>query len=96
MNVVAVLRDISLLWLIFLTFVAILPVGVILFFAVKGMHRLRQLAKQFLPIAQDKARQVANVTERVSQKVADPIIGVEAKKAEVGGVARAILRRKKA
>ena len=37
----SVWADISLMWLIFLTFVSILPIGVLFFFMIKGMHRLR-------------------------------------------------------
>ena len=92
----AVFRDISLLWLIFLTFIAVLPLAVIFFFAVKGMHRLRQLVKQYLPLGQEKAAQVAAVTEQVSQKVARPFIEVQAKQAEVSGILNAISRRKQA
>jgi hypothetical protein len=40
----AVFRDISLLWLIFLTLISILPFAVLFFFAIQGMRRLRQLA----------------------------------------------------
>jgi hypothetical protein len=90
----AVFRDISLLWLIFLTLIALLPFGVLFFFAIQGMHRLRQLAKQYLPIAQEKARWVAGKTEEVSQKVSDPIIGVKAKTAQVDGIRKAIFTRR--
>jgi hypothetical protein len=91
----AVWRDISLLWLILLTLLAVLPLGVLFFFAVKGLHRLRQLAKQYLPLARNRAQQVADRTERISQKVTGPVIGVRAKKAQVGGISRAILARRK-
>jgi hypothetical protein len=94
MDQIAVFRDMSLLWLIFLTFIAVLPFGLIFFFAVRGMHRLRQAAKRHLPAAQEKARQMASATERFSQKVVDPIIGAQAKAAEVGGVAKAIFGRR--
>jgi cell division protein FtsB len=94
METLAVFRDISLLWLIFLTFLAVLPFGVLFFFAVKGMHRLRQLAKQYLPVAQDYARLVADKSEEVSQKVTDPIIGANAKAAQVNGLTKAIFDRR--
>lgn len=87
-------RDISLLWLILLTLVAILPLGVIFFFLVQGMHSLRQAVKRFLPQAQDKANQVARVAEQVSEKVANPFIEIEAKKAEVDGALKAIRARR--
>ncbi len=86
-------RDVSLMWLILLTFVAVLPIGVILAFAIRGMHRLRQLAKQYLPLAQDRVRLVAAKTEEISDKVAQPVVEVYAKAAQVNTVARTILRR---
>jgi hypothetical protein len=86
-------RDISLMWLIFLTFIAVLPVGIILFYAVKGMRRLRQLAKLYLPIAQDKARLVAAKSEEISQQVAKPIITTYGKAEQVTTIAKSIWRR---
>jgi len=96
METVAVFRDIFLLWLIVLTLIAILPFAVVFFFAVKGMHRLRQLAKHYLPLAQEKAAQVAAVTEQVSQKVVKPFIETQAKRAEMNGIIHGISRRKRA
>jgi hypothetical protein len=90
----AVLRDISLLWLIFLALVSVLPFAVLFFYAVRGMHRLRQLAKIYLPIAQEKSRYVADRSEQISQQVAGPIIGVEAKAAQVSGTTKAIFARR--
>ncbi len=90
----AVWRDISLLWLIFLTLIAVLPFGVIFFFAIQGMRRLRQLAEQYLPVAQEKARLAADKTEEISQKVTSPIIGAHARAAQVNGIRKAILTRR--
>jgi hypothetical protein len=95
METLAVFRDISLLWLIFLTLIAVLPWGVIFFFAIKGMIRLRELAVLYLPIAQEKSRLVADKTEEVSQKVAEPFIRVHAKGAQANGIKNAILPRRK-
>ncbi|MGC9335123.1 MAG: hypothetical protein ACP5JJ_13305 [Anaerolineae bacterium] len=86
-------RDISLLWLILLTFVAVLPVGIVLFYAIKGMRRLRQLARHYLPIVQDKAGLVATKSEEISQKVAEPIIKTYARTAQVNTMAKSIWRR---
>lgn len=86
-------RDISLMWLILLTFVAVLPFGLILFYAIRGMRRLRQLAKQYLPVAQDKAKLVAVKTEEVSDKVAQPLVDLYARVAQANTMARTILRR---
>ena len=91
----AVMRDISLLWLIFLTLIAIIPFGVLFFFAIRGLVRLRQLVKLYAPIAQDKTRLVAALTEEYSLKIARPIIGAKAKAAQVDGTTRAIFARRK-
>ena len=90
----SVWADISLMWLIFLTLVSILPIAVLFFYMIKGMRRLRQLAELYLPIAQEKARLVADKTEEVSQKVADPIIGAQAKASQVNGIRKAIFTRR--
>ena len=91
----AVWRDISLLWLILLTLISVLPFSVVFYFAVRGMRRLRQLAILYLPIAQDKARIVANTTEQISLQVASPIVGVQTKAAQVNGLTKAIFARRK-
>ena len=57
------------------------------------MRRLRQLAKLYLPIAQDKARLVASKSEEISQQVAKPIITTNAKMAQVNTIAKSIWRR---
>ena len=90
----AVARDISLLWLIFLTLIAILPIAVIFFFAIKGMHRLRQLAILYLPLVQEKSRFVADKTDEISRKIVDPIVNAKAKTAQVNGIRSAIFTRR--
>jgi hypothetical protein len=90
----AVWADISLMWLIFLTLIGVLPIAVLFFFAVRGMRRLRWLVERYLPIAQDKARLVADTTDQISQKVASPIVNIHAKTAQVNGVCRAIFTRR--
>jgi hypothetical protein len=94
-TMVAVWRDISLMWLILLTLVAVLPVAVLFFFAIKGLHRLRQVADRYLPLAQEKAQRVADVTEQISQKVTGPVISAQAKAAQVDGISKAIFARRK-
>jgi hypothetical protein len=90
----AVLRDLSLIWLLFLTLIMILPFAVLFFYAIKGMIRLRQLCVQYLPIAQGKARLVAVRTEELSHKVASPFIQVHSKTAQANGIVRAIFTRR--
>ena len=87
----AVWRDISLLWLIFLALIAVLPFGVIFYFLIRGMRRLRQLALLYLPLAQEKVRLVADKTDEISQKVTKPVINAQAKAAQVNGMRKAIL-----
>ncbi len=90
----AVWRDVSLIWLIFWTFLAVLPFAVLGIFAVKGMHRLRQSAKKYLPMGQKLAGQVAETTERVSRKVVAPVVSVRATGAQMHGIRNAAFRRK--
>ena len=87
-------RDISLMWLILWTFIAILPLGAILFFAIKGMHRLRPATRRALRTAQSKAEQVRDVTGRLGAKVAAPAIHLRARAAQVDRLSRAIFRRR--
>ena len=91
----AVMRDISLLWLIFLTLIVIIPIGVLFFYAIKGMVRLRQYVVLYAPIVLSKTRLVASLSEEYSQKIARPIIGAKAKAAQVDGTTRAIFARRK-
>jgi hypothetical protein len=90
-----VARDISLMWLIFLTLIAILPIGVIFFFCIRGMNRLHALARIYLPLVQEKSRLVADKTEEISGKVVEPIINVKAKTAQASGIRSAIFTRRK-
>jgi hypothetical protein len=95
MDALAVLRDISLLYLISLTFLAVLPFVVLFFFCIKGLHRLRQLLKQYAPLVQDKARQVAEVVEQISQKIVSPFIAAHVAAARVSATLTTITRRKR-
>ena len=90
----AVWRDVSLLWLTLLTLVAALPFAVLFFFAIRGMVELRKVTKKYLPLVQEKAKLVADTTEGASQKVAAPIIQMQAKSAQVHGLRKAIFVRR--
>ena len=92
----AVFRDISLLWLIFLTLLAVIPIGVLFFFAIKGLIRLRAWLVLYLPLAQEKARLVSTTTARVCDKIAAPIVYTSATAARVNGLVKAMWRRKQA
>lgn len=91
----AVWRDISLLWLILLSLIAVLPFAVLFFFAIKGMHRLRQVTVTYLSLVQDKSALVATKTDEISRHIASPIIRVRAKTAQVSGIRNAIFRRQR-
>ncbi|MFC2023533.1 hypothetical protein ACFLT5_02215 [Chloroflexota bacterium] len=91
----AVWRDVSLMWLIFLTFVTILPIAVLFYYLIRGLHRLRQLTKIYMPIALEKTRLVADISEQLSFKVTDPIIRARGGAAHAQGISRAIFSRRK-
>jgi hypothetical protein len=95
MGALATWRDISLIWLIFLTLLTVLPVTILFYYIIKGLNRLRQLVKIYMPIAQEKARFVAEKTDEIGQKISDPVIGAHAKAAQIDGVTRAIFGRRK-
>jgi hypothetical protein len=95
MESLSIMRDLSLIWLLSLALLASLPFVVIFFYAIRGMKRLRQLTKQYMPVAQDYARLAADKTEEVSVKVADPFISIKAKKAQADGITQAVFSRRK-
>ena len=88
-------RDISLIWLIFLTLLTILPISILFFYVIKGLNRLRQLVKIYMPIVQEKARFVSIKADEIGQRITSPIIGAHAKAAQVDGVTRAIFGRRR-
>jgi len=90
---IAVMRDISLIWLIFLTLLAVLPWGVLFFFMIKGMTKVRWAVKTYAPVAQGKLRQVADVTGQVSVKITQPVVAVRATGAQVDAMTRTVFRR---
>lgn len=90
----AVWRDISLIWLILLALVFNLAFAVVFYYFVRGVRRLRQLTRFYLPQVEERTRRVADGTEVVSQKVAGPIIAVESTAAHATGIIQAIVRRK--
>lgn len=87
-------RDVSLIWLILLSLIAVLPIAVILFFGILGLNSVRQAMKKYLPIAQEKARQLASATEKVSVKIARPVIGASAASAQAKTITRTVVTRR--
>jgi hypothetical protein len=95
MQALSTWADISLIWLIFLTLLTILPISILFFFAIKGLNRLRQLVKIYMPLVREKARFVSIKTDEIGQRITDPIIGAHAKAAQIDGATRAIFRRRR-
>jgi len=87
-------RDISLVWLVFWTLIAILPIAAVLFFAIWGMHRLRPAARNALRVVQPRAQQVSEATSRLSVRLAAPAIQLHARAAQADRLRNVILRRK--
>lgn len=90
---VSVWADISLIWLLSLALVSILPIAILFFLAIKGMHRVNELARQYLPMAGEKVEMVADKTEEICDKIANPTIKTYSTAARVRGMTQAILRR---
>jgi len=90
---VSVWADISLIWLLSLALISILPFVVLFFFMIKGMKRVNELARQYLPIAGDKVEMVADKADEICAKIANPVIKTHSTAARVRGMTQAILRR---
>jgi hypothetical protein len=87
---IALLRDISVVIIALEVFVICLVPGVILFFIVKGLFWVERKIKYFAPLVQYRFRQVADITEKTSQKVAAPVMSVNASAARVRRVRQVI------
>jgi hypothetical protein len=90
---VSVWADISLIWLLSLALVGILPIAAILFLAIRGMRRVNELAREYLPIAGDKVEMVADKTGEICAKITNPTIKTYSAAARVRGMTHAIFRR---
>jgi hypothetical protein len=86
-------RDISLIWLLLLTIISVLPISIVLFFLVKGLHRLRQIVKAYLLMGQNMAGQVAAKVDEICNRIVAPFVGLYAGWARVNAITRAIFRR---
>ena len=87
---VSVWADISLIWLITLALIGILPFVALFYFAVRGMRRVNELARQYLPIAVEKVEMVADKTEEICNQIANPVVKTYSAVARVRGMTRAI------
>ena len=86
-------RDISLIWLLFLTIISVLPISIVLFLLVRGLHSLRQVLKRYLSLGQSLASQLAAKVNEVCDKIIAPFVGIYAGWARLNAIAKAILRR---
>lgn len=86
-------RDISLIWLLTLTIISVLPISIVLFFLVKGLHSLRRLLKQYLLLGQNLASQLAVKVSEICDQVIAPFVGLYAGWARLNAITKAIFRR---
>jgi hypothetical protein len=85
-------RDVALLLLILETALVILPVGALLYVSVRGLLYLKRLAREYLPLAQDYARRVAETTDRVCRSLVRPLVTLAAWRAQAGAIGSAALQ----
>ncbi len=92
-QVISTLADISLMWLIVLSFIACLvPLG-IAFGLVYGMHKLRQALRPVFAKGQQITAQISEGTDRISLKAAEPFIDASARASRVKGTTRGLVKR---
>ena len=90
---ISVWADISAIWLLSLAIIGILPFAVLSYLAVKGMARVNELARQYLPKATEKVEMVADKTDEICDKLASPVTKTYSTAARVRGMTREIVRR---
>ena len=76
-------RDLAVVLLALEALIFVLVIGVVFYFLNRGMAKLQVAVKTYLPVVQDRLRQVSAVSEQVSQKIAAPIIAAETMSAKV-------------
>jgi hypothetical protein len=67
-------RDVAVVWLSLLCFIAMIIPLVIAFFAVKGMHAAVSCVPHWLGIVQGYSRRGRNLVERTARQAAQPVI----------------------
>lgn len=76
-------RDLAVILLVIQAFVIVLIPGVVLFFAIRGMSWVRRKLRAGAPVVQDTFRRAASISERISHRVASPVIATSAALAQV-------------
>ncbi len=79
----AVLRDISVVIIAIEVFIILLAPTVAVYLVLRGMTWVLGRARRYAPVVQGYFRQGAQITDQASQKVAAPVIAVEAFAARV-------------
>lgn len=69
-------RDLSVIWLSLFCFIALVIPLVALYFAVRGMNALQRKVTPLVELAQKYSRIVRMETEKISNKVVEPIIQI--------------------
>lgn len=70
-------RDLSIILLTIQTLLMVAIVGAVLYLLNRGMAKLRGAVRHYSPIIQDRLWHVSDVSKRISEQVAAPIINAE-------------------
>ncbi len=79
-------RDVALILLILETALVILPAGILLYAAVRGLQAANRFARQYLPIARERVQQIATATDRLCRRAVDPLLTLGAWRAQAGAI----------
>lgn len=85
-------RDLAVVWLALLCFIGlVVPLG-LAFFAVKGMHVAVSRVPGWMHQAQDVSHNVRTNTERIADRVAEPIIATDRRVTRLGQLMQRLVR----
>jgi hypothetical protein len=73
--------DIAVIILVIHALIGCMVPLVLFFFVARGAILLNQKTREVLPLVQDYARQMADGADQVSQRIAEPVLKVEATRA---------------
>jgi hypothetical protein len=79
-------RDLAVILLVIEAFIMVLVPGVILYFSLRGMLWLIRKLRIWMPQLQSYFYKASEITRRVSEKIAAPVIALDATSARVKGM----------
>lgn len=71
-------RNLAIIILGVQVFIMVIVVGAVVYLTNRGVLKAQQALQHYAPIAQDRLRQLAVISQQVSEKLATPIINAEA------------------